>query len=320
MCYPVVDAHCDTLGHIAAGGFDFTGSTGAVSRQAFAAGEVVLQFFAAYVDSTVKNSGPLCQALRMINSFHVLVADPKNGLAPVLERKDLDVVVTGQRGGLLAIEGGEALENCLEIVDVFFRLGVRSLGLTWNRRNALADGCGVAGPQRGLTPFGRQVVRRIQALGILADLAHLAPAGFWDVMAVSSRPVIVSHTNCRRLCEHPRNLDDAQIKELARRGGVMGVSFYPDFLAADPDTATIDTVVEHIDYACQVAGGYTHVGIGSDFDGIDRIARGIVGAASFPVLWELLQKKGYTEAQIRGIAGENFLRVLRQALPGRLSG
>lgn len=319
MRFSVVDGHCDTLSLLSSGSVDFASPIGPVSLQALRDGGVVLQFFAAYIDEEKKPFGSLCRALQLIDTFHRLVENTDNQLMPILWKEDLELL-PGKRGALLAVEGGEALEGSLEILNVFFRLGVRSIGLTWNQRNLIADGSWEERSRGGLTEFGRRVVQRMQELGILVDLAHIAPAGYWDVMKMSTTPLIVSHANCRKLCDHPRNLDDTQIKELSQQGGVMGINFYPTFLSSNIETADINTVTEHIDHACQVAGSCDHVGIGSDFDGMDFCAAGIASAADYPRLWEILTKKGYSDDQVRGIAGENFLRVMKTVLPSKSAG
>ncbi|MBC9785772.1 dipeptidase [Heliobacterium chlorum] len=312
--YPVVDAHCDTLSRLGKDQFDYSSGPGPITKETLVRGFVKVQFFAAYIDEAHKPYGSLRQALELIHHFHCLTEEHSKGLTKILWKEDLNT--TEERiGALLTIEGAEALEGSLDVLHVLFRLGVRSIGLTWNQRNLLADGSWEEGSKSGLTRFGRQVVEAMQQMGMLVDLAHISPTGFWDVLEVSTKPVIVSHSNCRRIREHPRNLDDRQIRALAEQGGVMGINFCPDFLAAG--MANLERVVEHIDHACQVAGTYDHVGIGSDFDGIEKTPRGLETAAAYPRLWDALSQKGYQKEQIKAIAGDNFLRLLTLQLPSR---
>src|SRR5881398_1107324 len=136
----------------------------------------------------------------------------------------------GHVAALLGVEGGHAIENSLERLDSLYRLGVRYMTLTWNNGNDWAGASMDPRRSGGLSPFGKQVVRRMNELGMLVDVSHVSDATFWDVIAVTTRPVIASHSACRALARHPRNLSDAQLRDIAKNGGVVGINFYPVFL------------------------------------------------------------------------------------------
>ena len=163
----------------------------------------------------------------------------------------------------------------------------------------------------GLTNFGKEVVREMNRLGMLIDVSHLNEAGFWDVLSLSTKPLVASHSCCRSLCNHPRNLTNSQLKALQENGGVIGINFYPNFLGSGE--LTIENVIEHIEYAAEIAG-IDHVGLGSDFDGIDTVPKGLENAAKLPTLTELLLKRGWKDSELIKVLGGNFIRVLDQVL------
>ncbi|MCL2080831.1 MAG: membrane dipeptidase [Oscillospiraceae bacterium] len=197
---------------------------------------------------------------------------------------------------LRAVEGGECLNGDLRRLDWLYRRGVRSLGLTWNGANALSGGADT--PGLGLTSFGAQVIERMEELGMLVDLAHISPEGFFGALEVCKKPPIVSHTAAHALNPHRRNLTDGQIRAIALRGGVIGVCLYPVFLGGD----TPETVTRHIEHI-KNTGGRGCVGLGTDFDGIDQLPRGITGVQDMPKLFELLDEH---------TIGLNFWRLVRE--------
>lgn len=228
---------------------------------------------------------------------------------------------------IVGFEGGEAIDQDLRILNMFYRLGLRRLTLCWNNRNAIADGVRWQRSKGGLTEFGVSVVEECNKLGILVDVSHITDAGFWDVMEVSKDPVIASHSNCRALCSHMRNLTDDMIKALVEKGGVQGVNYVPPFLidmdmrkimAGDKEeykkaeNATVETVVNHIDHMVELAGNTNHVGLGSDFDGVPIIAKGLEDTSKVPNLTRALVARGYSDHDVEKILGGNFLRVIRK--------
>ena len=240
-------------------------------------------------------------------------------------------------GLMLSMEGAEPVGRDLNLLRVFWELGVRMVSLTWNDRNALADGTGEPSGA-GLSKLGRQAVAELARLGIIIDLAHASERTFYDVVetAPESAAIIVSHAGCRAVFDTPRNLTDGQLRLLAERGGVLGAMAHP--LNVDPAEPTIDRYLDHIDHAIKVMGE-RQVGLGADFirqvalsgatgghgDALlpaglqlsDAIA-GFSGPADYPALVSALAGRGYDGAVLAGVLGENFLRVFRSALPAAL--
>ncbi len=217
----------------------------------------------------------------------------------------------GRLAVVLAIENSDVLERSLNVLGVLHQVGVRSIGLTHNTRSWIADGNAEGRTGGKLTGFGVMAVEEMNRLGVLVDVSHIGEAGFYDVLSISAKPVIASHGCCKALCDHPRNLSDDQLKALAQNGGSIGITFVPQFV--DAGLPTFERLLDHIDHAVQTAGP-DHVGIGSDFDGGGTL---LEGAADFGRITEALLSRGYDEAAVRGVMGENHLRVLSEALvPG----
>ena len=243
-----------------------------------------------------------------------LIADikrPQSGIQLLLSAAQVNE--TGKLA-LIGAEGAEFLggeATAINYLTEAFNKGLRLLGLTWNNRTALAGGCG-SGEEGNLTPLGEQVVHLCNDLGVLLDGAHLAPASLADLLRISKKPIIVSHTCCATLGPdwYPRNLTDQQLRSVAEQGGVTGIAFVPAFLGGSPGIARI---VEHIRHAVNIAG-IEHVGIGSDFDGTELPAD-LEGLQSLPLVYEELQKSGFKAAELDKIIGSNFCRVLSEVLP-----
>ncbi|HEX3030645.1 MAG TPA: membrane dipeptidase [Bacillota bacterium] len=237
-----------------------------------------------------------------------------NTLPLIKSREDLgELVRTRQSGLLLGIEGADSLQGSLAVLEALFTLGYRLLGLTWNRSNSVADGVGAGPGAGGLTPFGRQVVEKCFNLGIVVDLAHLAPAGFREVLELATGPVVVSHANCHALCGHRRNLTDQQLKAVGQNKGLVGITFVPDFLR-DDGRATLSTVLDHVEHALQYVGE-DGVAFGSDFDGVDGLPEGIEGPVSWSAIAGELEKRNFSSSLVDKLLWGNWARVLLAALP-----
>ena len=263
----------------------------------------------------------------------------------------------GKIAALMGIEGGHAIEDSLHALRLFHRLGVRYMTLTHSNTNDWADSSGDVGDasvthHNGLTDFGRQVVREMNRVGMLADISHVSDKTFYDVIATSRAPVIASHSSARALADHPRNMTDDMLKALAKNGGVVMVNFYDGFLDSrkaalamrtrarqdelnrqfpnDPrrvkDEMTrwlaanslgktpLSVLIDHFDHIAKVAG-IDHVGIGSDFDGVPLtgLPEGMEDISKLPSITVELMKRGYSDADIKKLLGENFLRVMSEA-------
>lgn len=306
----VVDCHCDTLSLLARKGGSFeAGIKGRVDLPRLQRGGIDVQFFAVFVSPRHRGTY-LRRALEQVDIFTKITSGCTDEFVSVENYSGLhDALAGGKIAGVLAIEGGHVLEGSIGVLRILYRLGVRCLTLTWNCRNELADGVAENGTGGGLTSFGREVVKEMGRLGMIVDVAHLAPAGFWDVLRSARRPVIASHANSKTLCDHPRNLTDEQVRELAATGGVIGVNFVPDFI--DPDVPTFDRLVDHLEHLAAV-GGVECVGIGSDFDGAPKMVTGLEDAAALPFLTERLLERGWQEEDIKRVLGINFLRVMKE--------
>jgi membrane dipeptidase len=209
------------------------------------------------------------------------------------------------------MEGGHAIESSLGALRSFHALGVRYMTLTHNTSIPWADAAAGERLHGGLTEFGREVVREMNRLGMLVDLAHVSPETMNDALDVSEAPVIWSHAGARAVHDHVRNVPDQVLRRLPANGGVVMVVFYPDFLTSR-EVATLGDVADHVERVAEVAG-IDHVGLGSDFDGIPRVPVGLEDVSRFPDLLAELARRGWSEEDLAKLAGENVLRVMREA-------
>jgi len=313
----IFDGHCDTLLDILSGKRKFGERSvdGHIDLPRLREGGVTAQVFAVYLEDQYLPAGAVKQTLRVLDVLHrELAAHPDTF---TLATKAADIRAAKRAGKVAAVaglEGAEALEGDLGTLRMFYRLGVRLLTVAWSRRNQAADGVGESRTGGGLTTFGLQMVQECNKLGILLDISHLAPAGVRDVLEASTQPIIASHSNAYALCGHPRNLTDEQLLAVANKGGVVCVVFVPSFVTADRKDASLEKLLDHIDHIVRVAG-VDHVGLGSDFDGFSPPPPvGLEDVTHLPGITAGLVQRGYSEAHVRKILGENFLRVFRQVV------
>lgn len=312
----IIDGHCDTLLELYKNKRSFweDNETGHLDWLKLKKAGIALQFMSIYIEPEYKASCPLSRVLEILDFFNQLQEEGNGHPLTVTTKKDLLALNEALPHVLLAIEGGEALRGKLSNLRILFKLGIRSLTLTWNQRNELADGIWEKDSGGGLTTFGREVVQEMNRLGMLIDVSHLSEAGFWDVISLSEQPVVATHSCCFSLHEHPRNLTDDQLIALKKNQGVVGINFYPHFLGEKPNRITIEHVLKHLDYAVNIAG-IDHVGLGSDFDGIELVPQGLENGTKLPCLSERLCQLGWKAEEISKVMGGNFLRVLQQILP-----
>jgi len=323
----VVDTHCDTLKCLSprftrprdsmwddrsAFGLGERSTLGHVDIPRLTEGGVDCQVFA--VSSSRERTPPyaLRTALEMIDVFYRECERNGETIAPVTcYREIVDAVEGGRVAAMLSIEGADVIEGELGMLRVFHRLGVRMVGLVHSLRNLLADGVVDRRTGGGLSELGVQAVEELDRLGVIVDVSHINDAGFWDVMEVARGPVVASHSNCRAVCDHPRNMTDEMIVALAEGGGVMGMNFAPSFVhATDP---SVGTLVDHIDHIVELVGP-DHVGLGSDFDGIPSTPLGLEDVTKMPRITSELVKRGYGEEDVRKILGGNHLRLIKQVI------
>lgn len=309
----VVDGHCDTLGAVLRGERTLgeRSDRGHVDLPRLKAGGVTAQIFACFVPVDEYRRGAARHAMQLLDMLHQALETHADQVLLATSAADIRrAKAEGKVAGILGLEGAEPLEGSIEVLHCLYRLGVRNFGLTWNFRNEVADGVMEGDEARGLTPFGVQVVEACNRLGILIDVSHLAPAGVEDVLRVSQKPVIASHSNAAALHPHERNLTDSQIEAIASRGGLIGVTFVTEFLAPRGQPVTVEHVLDQIDYLVRRAGP-DHVMLGSDFDGA-TMPVGLEDAARYPVLTTGMLARGHAEQTVRQVLGLNFLRVFEQ--------
>ena len=331
----IADAHVDLLMELASRERRL-GETGVFEETwlpLLERGGVGLQVCPVYVDVVVQPEGALREALSMVASFHRAIAENSDRVIQVSSAADLDAVVAGDRLGLmLSLEGVECFGVETWPADVFHALGMRMAGLTWNRRNAFADGAAEDGGS--LSRLGRELVDRLVSLGVILDLAHAAHGVFAEVVErVAGAPVLCSHGGCRAVHETPRNLDDDQLRALADAGGLFGVMLHP--IAIGPDRKTLDGVVDHLDHAVSVMG-MERVCLGGDFttrlweampppplpkDGLAPPGlapgagiEGLTGSEQYPALVERLGERGWGAEEVAAVTSGNLLGFLRAAL------
>ena len=286
------------------------------------AGGVRLQVTPIFTEVELPRETALRRAVAAAAAFHRALRENPGEVRQITRSGDVARLDDDTRIGLvLAIEGAEPWEASDDLADDFWELGVRMAGLTWNYRNAFADG--VADPANGgLSARGRRLVERLVGRGVILDLAHASAQTFQDVLDLSGdAPVLVSHAACRSLCETPRNLSDAQMEAIAARGGVLGMMALP--FVVDPDDPSIERFVDHVDHAVSVMG-VERVVLGGDF--FAQIARaegsevhaldGLAGPEDYPALIDALRRRGYDGGSLEAILGGNLVRFLQESLPG----
>ena len=213
----------------------------------------------------------------------------------------------GQKSIMLGIENGLALEGDIANIKHFADRGVVYITLCHNGDNDICDSARGNNTHNGVSEFGAKVIAEMNRLGVMVDLSHAHEKSFWDALDISATPIVCSHSSCRALCDHPRNLTDSQMKALADKGGVCQITIYHGFLRSDGE-ATVMDVLAHLDHAVKVMG-IDHVGIGTDFDG-DGGVRGMASSADFVNFTRMLMAKRYSQQDIQAILGGNFLRVM----------
>ncbi|MBS0210448.1 MAG: dipeptidase [Planctomycetes bacterium] len=315
------------------------------------AGNVGAQFWAAYVPAETDRTGTaLRDTLDQIALIKQMIERWPDTFALALSADDIERLhKEGKIASLIGVEGGHAIQNSLAVLDQLYGLGVRYMTLTHSDTLAWADAATDDPRSGGLNEFGRDVVRRMNRLGMLVDISHVAPDTMFDALETSRAPIIASHSSARAVADHPRNVPDDVLKQLAKQGGVVMINFYSGFVVPESiesrremfavkrklraelqDEAkleaamnqwerehpvirgTLKNVVDHIDHVVRTVG-IDHVGIGSDFDGVSMTPAGLDDVSCYPAITQELLSRGYSAGDIRKIAGENFLRVMRRA-------
>lgn len=313
----ICDCHCDTLTELYKKNVNLYSNDQHIDIKRQLALGGMLQFYAMFIPTPeFRYGGGLRYTMNLLDTYlrqMRKVQEQGIDILLVRTRKDAADVLNHQCASLLAIEEGGAIDGSLEALRVLYELGVRAMTLTWSNRNDIADGVNEKSSGGGLTVFGRKVVAEMNSLGMLVDVSHIAPAGFWDVIETSTKPIIATHSNALSLCQHPRNLDDKQILAINDNDGLIGITFAGQFLENDYHDACIESVYRHIDYMLNLMGNDDHIGFGSDFDGISHPPYNIQGVQDYKPLLEYLCGK-YSDTTIAKITHQNVLNLLQKVL------
>jgi membrane dipeptidase len=316
----VIDSHCDTLmsfvtqlyGQPPPRRLGERGKRGHLDLPRMKEGGIDCQTFAMYTGRREGQPDALLMAMQMTDVFYQEMAENKNGIVPVVSASQIiEAKKLGVCSGLLAIEGAEPLMGDLGVLRDFYKLGVRMISFTWNWRTPFADGLSASRSGSKLTDLGVKAIEEMDKLGVVLDTSHISDTCFWDVAEVKKGPFIASHSNSRVVCNNKRNLTDEMLQAIADHSGVVGVNFAPDFVAKDG--ANVEKLVNHIDHIMNKIGP-SHIGLGSDFDGIETPPIGLEDASKMPNITRELVRRDYPEEDIKKILGGNHLRVLREVL------
>ncbi|PYP00461.1 MAG: membrane dipeptidase [Gemmatimonadetes bacterium] len=302
----IVDGHIDTPQRMLDMKADITArlEDGHVDVPRMREGGLTAAFFSIWVDARYGRGTAFQRAIDLIGAVRAL-ADTNTEVELATTADQVRAAAArGHVAALMGVEGGHAIENSLEKLDSLYRLGVRYLTLTWNNGNDWAGSSTDPHHHGGLSPFGKRVVRRMNELGMLVDVSHVSDSTFWDVLAISSKPVIASRRRLKPETDAIRTRYRGHPGESA-----FEVDKFVGQHAESLDVPSIDRLLDHIDHAVQVMG-VDHVALGSDFDGISVLPLPMKDATSLPELVRALEGRGYSDGDVRKILGENFLRLL----------
>ncbi len=310
----LLDCHVDTVLKLVDYGRDFVRGIpdGQVDLPRLREAGVGVLFFACWVELAYLPDRCFARVNELIDGAEALAAAHRDkvGLARSMQEAR-DIQASGRLAIVLGVEGGHAIENDLGKLRHLADRGVRYMTLTWNNHLSWAESCQkpTESSPKGLTDFGRKVVSTMAERGMVADLAHVSPRTFDDVLEMDVPPPIDSHAAARSLCDHPRNLSDSQIESLAARGGALGLTLVPGFLSEKSETADLDLAVTHALHILSV-GGTGVLGIGSDYDGIDRAPLGLEDCSKLGKLATRIREDGeLTHEEFIGFTHENLMRV-----------
>ena len=302
------DAHCDTLSCCTHLGWNMADSPGHTDLRRGAEFAHYAQVFAIFHDGAKPPiDGMLAECGRQAQMFRTQLALNEDKMMQCRTAEDLERAAAEHKtAAMLSVEGAELLECDPGRLDFASELGVKLINLTWNRANALS-GSNLEERGWGLSEQGKAFVKRAQSLDILMDVSHLSDPGFWDLMDITEKPVVASHSNSRSLCGHSRNLTDEQFLAICSCGGYAGINLCPAFLTehGKPD---YETIYAHMDHFLQLGSG--HVALGGDLDGISSLPAGITGVHDYEKLASFLEQKGLPEAAIQNIYSNTMKKVV----------
>lgn len=352
----VLDSHCDTPSQILRlRDISIDNPYAHVDIPKLRKGGVDGVFFALYVPASMDSDpdGARAYAYRMLEGVCASLKNSTDAVMTTSVSQALENKAKGKISVFLGLENGSAIGDSLDELRRFHEAGVRYVTLCHSGNNQICDSCAPKTKRwNGLSPFGKELVSQMNRLGMLIDVSHISDEAFYDVIRLSTRPVVATHSCCRALADHPRNLTDDMIRKLAGTGGVIQVNFYPLFLdsgfsavlsdsgimergesvesefiadPADPvkrkawnavqdelkslNRPSYKRIVDHIDHIVRLVG-IDHVGLGSDFDGIEVAPEGMEDISKFSLVFDEMRSRGYSEADIAKVASENFFRVM----------
>ncbi len=347
----VLDTHVDVTPRLQRPGWSFLErhTDNAMDLPRMKEGGLSGFFFSIYMNGRTVGPTAVDDSIKRIAAVHKLAADHPNLVALCTTANDVRKArKEGKIAALMGMEGGHMINNSLDTLRMYAKLGVRYLALTHSVNTDWADSSGDQPKHNGLTDFGKEVVKTLNEEGVMVDISHVADKTFWDALAISRAPMIASHSSCRAICGHPRNMTDEMIKALAAKGGVIQINYLDSFIDKalyeytqklptltrelnekypGPENAAKrqeemtkqlgprpivpwERIVDHLDHAVKLVGA-DHVGLGSDFDG-GSMPEGMKDVTQLPKITDALIKKGYSDADIKKILGENTLRLLAE--------
>jgi len=351
-----IDSHIDTIQRVMMG--DDLGKrhdAGHVDFPRLREGEMHAAFFALWVPVFFRGAEAVRRTLDLRDAMQSVLDEHADQVELATTASDIERIVKAHKiAAFLTIEGGHSIDDDLHVLRTYYRLGIRSMTLTHARNTNWADSASDTPANNGLIDFGKDVVHEMNRLGMIVDLAHVSDKTFYDALAVTTKPLIVSHSSMRAISNVARNVSDEMLRALAKNGGVIGINFGMGFInpkdsealrsATETEAeaplltgraldeyaaenalqlfgkratvvATVEDIADHIDHAVKVAG-IDHVGIGSDFDGIAGTANGLEDVSKMPSLIAALLNRGYRESEVKKILGQNHLRVIREVTCG----
>jgi membrane dipeptidase len=348
-----VDSHIDTVQRVLVMGEDLgkRWDVGHVDIPRLREGGIHAPFFALWVPVYFPGAEAIRRTLDLRDAMQSLFDAHKDKIELATSASDIErIVKTNKIAAFLTLEGGHTIDDDLRVLRMYYQLGIRSMTLTHSRNNNWADSATDKPAHNGLTDFGKEVVREMNRLGMIVDVSHVAEKTFYDALAVTTKPVMLTHSSMRAISDVPRNVTDEMLWALAKNGGVVGITFGEGFinpkdqeaLRADIETettapfmtgralddyaaedvrklfgtrvkvaSTVADVADHIEHAVRVAG-IDHVGIGSDFDGVSGPPNGLDDVSKMPALIAELMTRGYSDRDLKKILGGNTLRVIRE--------
>ncbi|PWU04736.1 MAG: membrane dipeptidase [Bacteroidetes bacterium] len=358
----LVDTHNDVLSSVTMAGMNIDNNLKGKTHSdlnRFKQGGVDVEFFSIFCDERFGKDTAFKFANIEIDSLYAIAKRNPDKMSIVTTPNELDKAIKEKKlAAMIGVEGGHMIEDKIENLDSLFKRGARYMTLTWNNSTSWASSAKdeskgtVPNPTKGLNDFGKQIVKRMNELGMLVDLSHVGEETFWDAIQLSTKPVLVSHSSVYNLCPVARNLKDDQIKAVGKNGGVICVNFYSGFIDSTyerrikafiashkaeydslknakapeyeingffskkyPSEASslrppLSMLIDHIDYMVKLIGA-DHVGLGSDFDGIESAPQGLDDVTCFPLITKALLERGYSKSDVTKILGGNVIRVFK---------